>query len=169
MEQLLEKYLPGYVSQKEVNEVRGPVKLQRQHFEWLIDLLAGTLQAINASNINKKKAIEIFAAGLNGTNSAFNRERFIRTAYKKILADEAPVETPMEVENPESLERRLGEEETLDEKKKKKIPLKECPACGAKMPAFFNKCPKCDKPVGDAKKEDGEVKVEKEEKKEAKK
>jgi hypothetical protein len=139
MEILLEKYLPGYKAEKsEVNEVRA-VNLQRKHFVWLIDLLASTLQTINATTVNKKKAIEVFASGLAGTNSMFNREKFIRDAYKKILADEAPVantEVGME-RNPESLERGLGEEETLDEKKKKKVPMKECPECGMKMPAFF--------------------------------
>lgn len=167
MEKLLEKYLPGYKSkEEEINEARGAVTLQRRHFEWLIDLLASTLQAINASNIAKKKAIEVFAAGLNGTNSMFNRERFIRTAYKKILADEvAPgAEQKVDMEKQQA----LGEAE-LDEKKKKQ-PMKKCAGCGASMPAFFTKCPKCDAKVeGEAAPKEDEKECKKEDKKECKK
>lgn len=162
MEKLLEKYLPGYKAEtKEMNEANRAIRLERKHFEWLINLLASTLETIKASDVNRKAAIEVFANGLEGTNSNFNRERFIRTAYSKIMKDRM---NPTE-ETPEKdmKQQELVGEETLDEKKKKKQPMKECPECGASMPAFFTKCPKCD-----AKVESGEKKEEmpkKEEKK----
>jgi hypothetical protein len=162
MEKLLEKYLPGYVAdEKLINEANRAIRLERKHFDWLINLLASTLETIKATDSNRKAAIEVFANGLEGTNSTFNRERFIRTAYQKILKDKN-VEEP---EVPNRRQQELPMEESLDEKKKKKMEMKKCvnPECGASMPVYFNECPKCG--AKQKAKEEVEKEVKKEEKK----
>ena len=169
MDKLLEKYLPGFkAEEKSINEANRAIRLERRHFEWLINLLASTLETIKASDISKKAAIEVFANGLEGTNSNFNRERFIRTAYNKILKDEPNQVSDKNddvkdaIKDVRDMKKQVSQmglgEEVLDEKKKKKQPMKKCPECGADMPAFFTKCPKCDASVEGEKKEEKECK-----------